>query len=142
MLTHQVVVITVALTTRTLYLQKLALTSLTCGSLSVGVVHLQTKATEGGCNKDILLFVAPFFGGGGIKASLVTGNFWFNKSLKYSKTEASVTGFLPYCTPEKDLLLVRHENSFVLYFTNGIHMLHLLYTFYQLHDYLSFQPTE
>jgi hypothetical protein len=36
----------IALTTQTLYPQKLALTSLTSGSRSVGIVRLRTKATE------------------------------------------------------------------------------------------------
>jgi hypothetical protein len=48
-----------------------------------------------------------------IKASLVIGNPLFCKSLKYSKIEALISGFLPFLGPEKDLLLVRHENSFV-----------------------------
>jgi hypothetical protein len=52
---------------------------------------------------------------GDIKAALVTDNTLFHKSLKYSKTEASVSVFLPFLGSEKDILpvFVRHENSFV-----------------------------
>jgi hypothetical protein len=48
-----------------------------------------------------------------IKASLVTGNHLFRKYLKYSKTEASISGYLPFQGTNKDFLFVRHENSFV-----------------------------
>jgi hypothetical protein len=59
----------------------------------------------------------------------------FHKSLKYSKTEASISGFFPCLGPEKDFLFVRHENSVLfLYFTNDVYIPHILYTFYHLHD--------
>jgi hypothetical protein len=49
-----------------------------------------------------------------LKASLVAGNPKFHKSLKYSETETSVSGFLPFLGPEKTFYLSdRHENSFV-----------------------------
>jgi hypothetical protein len=62
--------------------------------------------------KGVLLFLAHSFAFD-VKASLVKGNPLFHKSLKYSKTETSVSGFLPFFGPEKDFLFVRHENSFV-----------------------------
>jgi hypothetical protein len=77
-----------------------------------------------------------------IKASLVIGNPLFYKSLKQSNTEAPIPGFLPFLGPEKDFLFVRHENSFVLYFINDIYMHHVLYIFYQLHKYPSFEYRE
>jgi hypothetical protein len=37
---------------------------------------------------------------------LVTGNPLFHQSLKYFKTEALISGFLPFLGPEKDFLSV------------------------------------
>jgi hypothetical protein len=51
-----------------------------------------------------------------IKVSLVTGKPFFCKSLKDSKTVASISGFIPFLAPEKDFLFVRHENSLVSIF--------------------------
>jgi hypothetical protein len=67
----------------------------------------------------MLLFLAHSF-------SLVTGNPLFHKYLNTLKTEASVSGLLPFLGPEKDLLFVRCENSFVF-------MLHQ----WQMHDSLT-----
>jgi hypothetical protein len=50
--------------------------------------------------KVILLFQAHSFASD-IKASLVTDNPLFHKYLNNSKTEASISGFLPFLGPEK-----------------------------------------
>jgi hypothetical protein len=62
--------------------------------------------------KRILLFLAHSFAFD-IKASLVTCNPLFHKTLNYFKTDASISEFLPLLGPEKDFLFDRHENSFV-----------------------------
>jgi hypothetical protein len=90
--------------------------------------------------KGILLFLAHSFAFD-ITATLLAGNPLFCRSLKTSKTEISISGFIPYLGPEKDLLFVRHKNSFV--FILRQQRTHASpYTFYQLHDYLSFKRTE
>lgn len=62
-----------------------------------------------------LLFLAHSFAFD-IQAFLVTGNPLFHKSLKYSKAEASISGFLSFLGTEKGVILVRHENCFVFIF--------------------------
>jgi hypothetical protein len=66
----------------------------------------------------------------GVKATLVTGNPSFRKSLKYPKTEASLSEFLPFLGPQKEFLFVRHEDSFLIYFVSDVHVPHLLYIIY------------
>jgi hypothetical protein len=56
--------------------------------------------------KGILFFLAQSFAFD-IKASLVTGSSLYHKYLKYSETEASISGFFPFHGPEKDQTFVR-----------------------------------
>jgi hypothetical protein len=60
----------------------------------------------------MLQFLEQFFAFD-IKASLITGNPSFHKSLKYLKTEVISSGCLPFLDPEKEFLFATHENSFV-----------------------------
>jgi hypothetical protein len=53
-----------------------------------------------------------------------------------------MSGFLIFFGPEKDSYLSDMKTVLLLYFANDAHMPHLLYTSYQLHDYLSSQRTE
>jgi hypothetical protein len=68
--------------------------------------------------KDILLLLANSFAID-IKASLVTGNPLFHKSLKYSKTEASISGFLPFLGPEKTFCLSDMQTVLFLYYATS-----------------------
>jgi hypothetical protein len=70
----------------------------------------------------------------------------FHKSLKYSKTEASVSGFLSFLGPEKDFLFVSYENSVVFIFhqwhTHSSLTVYGILSTGCMIDYLSLQRTE
>jgi hypothetical protein len=74
--------------------------------------------------KGILLFLAHYFAFD-IKAFLVTSNPLFHKYFKYSKTETSISRFLPFLGPEKDYLSDMKTVLFS-YFANNVHMPHCI----------------
>jgi hypothetical protein len=83
--------------------------------------------------KVALLFLANYFVFYVI--SVVSGNPLFCKPLKYSKTGQCQDSPSPW--PRRRHSICETWKELFLYFPNDVHMLQLLYTFYQLHNYLT-----
>jgi hypothetical protein len=105
-------------------------------SLFINISHHQQRALKG-----ILLFLAHSFALD-IKASLVTNILYFIKLRNTPKQRHQSQDFSLSFVQKKTFCLSDMKTILFIHFANDVHIPHLPYTLYQLHDYFSFQHTD